>query len=464
MVRQPKNGAREREYRPAFARFNCKSHQRRTVHSQSCISVVPWDALRCTHIGYNGEGQRTYPSSPTGLYTYRRRYTITTMDLNVVRLGSLEHDDSSEDGPLSYNSWRYGDEASLYSIAEDSREDCQSSQATDSRTSQQQHQQQQSLPPRNAHPTSPSPLLNTPLSAEDDTEEDAPIEVQWLTADELLLEAAESGGDPQLFFSGSSSRKGGVLSIPSRNQDEGMATSHKLQDEEEEASLGPRHNARRSALFLLLLLCAVLVIVLSLSLALRNNRDYNPPPRVSGGVRDSNPEIPQMDPGKPNEPADPTPPQQEQPTSPTTPVPPVITIDAYDLVWDAIVGCDPNSANDLVNESTRQMEVFTVIVREVEKLITTDERGSQSLDSKVGRDWILEKWALLMLFFATDGEYWDNRSGWYSSTDTCTWYNQAIEAERCLPRQAGGAAVTTLRLGKYKKTKFFVRGFLSYTF
>ena len=363
-------------------------------------------------------------------------------DLNIVRLGSLEDgDEPSHEGPQSYNSWRYGDEASLYSIAEDSREDHQSSQATDSRMSSSQQQQ--------------PPSLLMPRADLPDAEEDSPIEVRWVTAEELAL--AEGGGrEREQEPYGGAAATGGIIPLPTQDPDE-MASQEEHDDEE---PLGPRHNARRSALFLLLLMCAVIVIVLSLTLALRNNKDSNPPPpRVSGGVRDpdADPQTPSYNPSgnggavatNPGQGTDPqsggVDPTQPQVTSPTTPFTPNI-IDPYSLVWDAITSCPQTNPDDLTNESTNQMEVFETIVLEVTKLITTDERGSQTLDTKVGKGWILEKWALLMLFFDTEGEYWDNLDNWYSFEDTCTWYNQA-SGSPCDTREAGGSALTKLVLG-----------------
>ena len=359
-------------------------------------------------------------------------------DLNIVRLGSLQEDDDepSHDGHQSYNSWRYADEASLYSIAEDSREEQLSSQATDSRMSSSQQN-------NNSAYNNGARNNNIPVDG-------SPIEVRWVTSEEMQFEAAETGGEPQQYYSGGPRSADMAIPIPGRDPEE---IASQEEDEVGEA-LGPRHNTRRTALYFLMLLCAVVVIILSLTLALGNRGDSKPAARVSGGLQDPDYQGPQIDPGEAaSAAATPTQPNPTQP-SPTAPAPPV-TIDPFELVKDALLTCPQTTEADLTNPDTMQMEVFHIIAYEVKGLITTNANGSDSLDPRVGTNWILEKWGLLMLFFATPGEHWDDRGRWYSTVDTCSWYNEA--QPHCIgSRENGGAAVTKLKLGTFAFVHLFI--------
>lgn len=335
--------------------------------------------------------------------------TKSMSDSNLARSDSLEEggsEMSSRDGETpSYNSWRYGDEASLYSIAEDSREDWQSSRNSLSESQQ-------------APQSTPAPLLDV------EEPEEAPIEVRWLTAEDMENEGAKD------------EENNGIIAVASRDSDEQLLDEVDL--DEEEVALGPRHNARRSALFLLFIMCAAVVIILSMTLALRN-RDDRLPNRVSGGIATPEDEFVNrgVDPGPS---VDPT---QGAKSGPAT-------VDAYQVVRDAVTSCPQTNPNDLSNPSMQQSEFFENLVYEVEGLITTTSDGDQVLDEKVGTGWILEKWALFSLFFSTEGEYWKSYNNWLSSEDVCNWYNQAADDtnSHCAIREVGGAALMKLKLCK----------------
>ena len=328
-------------------------------------------------------------------------------DLNIVRIDSLEQVDDEPSQLQSYNSWRYGEEASLYSIAEDSRENQSASRASS-----------QQPGPSVGHAAHALPPMEDPEDGENNNNN--PIEVRWVTAQEMEDEEEEQ-------------RKASMIPIP--NPDANEVAS------DDEESLGPRHNSRRTLFYFLLLAVALLAMILSLSLTLRN-RDEQPPTTVSGGIADSDGTDRGALPVEPTTTAvDPT------TTSATTPS----VVDVRSLVWDAVTSCAQTNPDDLTNISTMQMEVFEELVYEIEGLVSTDASGSQSLDPKVGKDWILEKWALLMLFFESEGEYWVQLDNWYSYEDVCTWFNQAMDAENshCASRAPGRAALTKLKLGKF---------------
>lgn len=323
-------------------------------------------------------------------------------DLKIARIGSLEDgDDPSDAGRRSYNSWRYADEASLYSIAEDSREG-QSSRGTASvsHNSSQLH---------HSHLNTPGSKL---VQQEEGEMEDNPIEVRWVTAEEIEEEEHN--------------QRGGLVPIPYREPEE--KPSSDIDDE-----LGPQHNARRSLLYFLLLICAVLVIVLSLTLSL-SNRGSEPNPRVSGGIADT--------PGN-------QPPPVPSPTAAPTLTPtlsPTYTQSVHDFILSAILSCDHTTAVQLQNTWPHTV-VFDIIKTHVSALVTVREDGFLEFDPKLGRDYVLELFAMLMLFMDTTGEYWTMSQNWYSDKDVCEWYNQATD--HCIERVPGSAAVTKIKLCKF---------------
>uniref|UniRef100_A0A7S3P6E6 Uncharacterized protein n=1 Tax=Amphora coffeiformis TaxID=265554 RepID=A0A7S3P6E6_9STRA len=307
-------------------------------------------------------------------------------DLNIARIGSLEDgDDPSNAGRVSYNSWRYADEASLYSIAEDSREGL-SSRGTASASRHGSHASYK-VPP-------PSTLL-----IQQDGEDLEPIEVKWVTAEEMEQEQQN--------------QRDAIIPIPNGDPDEEPSV-----DDEE---LGPRHNTRRSLLFVLCLAGAVVAIVLSLTLSLRN-RDSESEPRVSGGIEDA---------------------AEFQPDRWAPTMAPTYTQSVDDFVLNAILSCGHTSAEKLEN-SWPQLEVLETIKRQVATLVTVREDGFLEFDPIVGKEYVLELFAMLMLFFDTTGELWTDHTNWYSDKDVCEWYNQA--ADHCIERVPGSAAVTKIKL------------------
>lgn len=352
-------------------------------------------------------------------------------DLNVARAESLEDEHQDDDENPSYipqndPNWRYVDEASLYSIAEDSRENSSAMQSSKATSSQQM---------MIIRPPSQEGVEAADVFAENEFNEETPIDLRWVTADEMAVE------------------EGTRHTAPAPRQETDSLEDVAMEQEEEEESLGPRHNARRSLLFFLLLIGCAIVLILSITLAFRNRDDGRPRNTVSGGVVD-----PDFDPREDANVATPS-----SPSAPTTPAAtsspisspptsaPTFTQDPRQFVWDAVTSCPQTNPADLTNISTSQMEVFEELVYEVMAL-TTKVDDLVVYDPKIGVDWILEKWALLNLFFATDGEFWINNLNWYSYKDVCTWNNDAETP--CTERAPGDAAITALKLRKYY---YFVR-------
>lgn len=264
-------------------------------------------------------------------------------------------------------------------------------------------------------------------NVEEEDSEEYPVQMRWITAEEMDAEEDSSG----------------ALRFP---YDDGMDDI-----EQDEGPLGHRHNARRSILVVMFLLGIALVLVLTVALALWN-RETMPEARVSGGISDPNfdPRAGNPTPSTPSRPVTPAAPVTTSSTSSTSTTTVQATIppppqDPRQFVWDAVTSCPQTNPVDLIDLSEIQMEVFEVLVAEVFQLAETVD-GKIVYDPKVGYDWILEKWGMLNLFFFTDGEFWRRGLNWYSYQDVCNWYNQA--PNHCKTRLPGGAAVTKIKLGK----------------
>ena len=121
-------------------------------------------------------------------------------------------------------------------------------------------------------------------------------------------------------------------------------------------------------------------------------------------------------------------------------------VQAETLVALAIGECPgPESFFD---EATPQGQVFQAIIDEVVSKASFDSStGEVTFDPLHGFDYLQEKFALGMLFFATGGHdgVWDADDQWMTDTDPCDgWTGVVCDA----PRIGGTCAVTGLELGK----------------
>lgn len=309
----------------------------------------------------------------------------------------------------------YVDEASLYSIAEDSRENSSSAMAS----SAMQSSRGGNISRTNSQlPQSTSGTSDVNAIAE--SPDESPVEVRWVTAEEMAAEQAARE----------------TVAVPEADPD--LVSPEQVDEDDEEDELGPQHNARRSLLFILLLIGCALVLILSVTLAFRNRKDGRPRATVSGGISDPTPETDR------NSGVDATPSTSGSSSTTAPTLAPTDIQDPRQYVWNAVTSCPQTNPDDLTNISTSQMEVFEELVAEVSSLVSYDAQGRVVYDPKVGVDWILEKWAMLNLFFETTGEFWMNNMHWYSYEDTCKWYNQ--DSSPCVTRSPGGGAVSKLKL------------------
>jgi hypothetical protein len=125
------------------------------------------------------------------------------------------------------------------------------------------------------------------------------------------------------------------------------------------------------------------------------------------------------------------------------------TVDANYLlsqnhVYSALSPCQ--SSSSLVEPATPQGRIFASLVQEVySSAIRNDTTGEISLNGdSSGTDYLREKYALEMLYTSTNGDGWTSSSGWMKPSDPCTWFGV-----QCPTARIGGAcAVTNLQLGK----------------
>lgn len=299
---------------------------------------------------------------------------------------------------ISYNSFQYGDEASLYSIAEDSREG-KNSEFT---------------------PTKPNnnDVLNQSLGA---GQEDLGIEI--------CLEDVDVDDDDNM----------------TKSSD---VVFHYMY---------PRHRCRLIAavcLLCLLVLAAVLAVIFTQVVDTSQSRS-----QVSSGISEKDGNgipgattvVPQAtDPPSSlaendvstttNSPTQSPITDAPIPTPTDTPTTNAPTEDtgyeqAETLVKNALDECQ--GGKSFSDPSTAVGQVFQSLVQEV-----YDGRSGGVFDEVHGEDYLRERYALEMLYRSTGGKDWNQNSGWLNG-DPCTW--SGVE---CNTRQAGSCAVTELNLSK----------------
>lgn len=335
----------------------------------------------------------------------------------------------------SYNSWKYGDEASLYSIAEDSRED------------------------------RASEVPSVAGTAEDPT--GTQVEVRW---------AAESQATEE-----TECINGGSFS----NSDE----SHYRYGD---------HSSRRKYMIAgcLILLVALLGIVLGVTLSQRNEAEsrtavgaegqtegspsvpsetITAPPVTPAPVRSPSitpapfaspaitpapipsprvtlPPIPSPPAPIPSSPVTPAPiPASPSPgsevsapnASPTNSESSAYTL-AESFVYSALTSC-PGTWN-FESPTSIQGQVYEKLVAELyERMSVGDEDGFINFPLYMGVDYLKEKYALEVLYLATSGDAWTSNNQWNTASDPCSgWFG----INSCRERKEGSCAITAINLGK----------------
>jgi hypothetical protein len=178
-----------------------------------------------------------------------------------------------------------------------------------------------------------------------------------------------------------------------------------------------------------------------------------PPPVASPTSQEEQPTEPEVPtPTQPNvtpEPA-PVPPSAVASTSaPTTPSPTLSPTHsgayklADGLVYRALQYC-PGMQN-FDDSATPQGQIFQKIVNEVVEQTVTDPGGFIIYPLDFGYDYLREKYALEMLYQATNGGEWIDNNLWSTESDPCTGWNGITN---CTTRREGSCGITHINLSK----------------
>jgi hypothetical protein len=385
----------------------------------------------------------------------------------------------------SYNSWRYGDEASLYSIAEDSREDRQSEALSRAGMSD-RAATLSTISGDRGHGgggggVSSGAFQLTGIkpwrSDNDDDSDDSPVEVKWVTDEEMDAALSEM---PPILSSGqdfdrryidtsaaaaaaranNSSRRGGGAAMAPSARGGGASslktgsllirqTSSSSSEDSYSHTLGYRLNARPYRLVIVACLFCVAVVstVLAVVLTAADNESTRPDDGSGGGNNINN----DRDPEDIVDTLAPAPsPLLTMTSQPTANYSEIIAEAAQEFALESISACPYADASEFFDITVPQAEVFRELIIELKEAAkvqsdATDGNLSVDFESTLGMGYLLERWALLMLFFSTNGEFWDRNDGWYTDTDVCEW---ETSLRICEPRVPGEAAMTYLDLRK----------------
>ena len=126
----------------------------------------------------------------------------------------------------------------------------------------------------------------------------------------------------------------------------------------------------------------------------------------------------------------PSPSPSRYPTpSPTFPI--QISEKDQQSVYEELATCADNDMREVLQTESIQHQVFNQLVV---------EWGN---NSTMGTEELLERWALMVLYLSADGELWGDGYLWFHDTDVCLWGSGTIV---CDTRVDGRAAVTGLYL------------------
>lgn len=322
---------------------------------------------------------------------------------NPYQINRVSSEDDSElfsYNERSYNSWQYGDEASLYSIAEDSREDR----------------------------ASEVPSMAGTETASSANHAGVAVEMNWVEA------SGESEGT-----SGS---------------DSFYCYQHSAQ-----------HNSRRKYLVFACVVGIFMIAIVSAVAVSLNKKDEVPRSNVGEGVHSDDdrtvPTNPSPVPPPPLPETNPSPqtppfiPQLSPPTAspstaaPSTPFPTNAPTHSGEymladgFVFSALRKCAPT--NKLENPSTLEGKVYEKIVLELRHLLFTSEDGFVNYPLHFGVDYIKEKYALEMLYEATNGDQWTDNTGWMVESDPCSGWHGIVN---CRTRREGSCGVVHINLSE----------------
>ena len=266
----------------------------------------------------------------------------------------------------SYNSWRYGEEASLYSIAEDSRERSEANTTTNGEV--------------------PPAMLPPVLSQDEEPTQpwDTSIEVKWVDdaqqPEEALTETPEDDDDNETL--------------------------------EEPRRLGPGHSSRRTRFAAAAIFALLAITAIVLGTALRNQGDAQPRSTVSSGVDTSTA-------GTPVEP-----PTTTTTTETLTPEQWAERISRLSQakVTDAVASCtDLLALQDTTSYQGLAFDLLWTQVADDVQIVDNAIVFAEKHDDEA----LQEMFALLTLYYATGGQGWSDALHWGSTEDLCTWFGTA---------------------------------------
>lgn len=330
----------------------------------------------------------------------------------------------------TFDAWRYGDDASLYSIAEDSREGRQSDIA--SRASEAPSRQSDINSRASEVPSRTT--ISRGIGATGNT-----VEVRWMSQD------------------------GGKYGTDSEDS---------YEDDYYPGGM-PQRNTRRLRMCAAASIIFILVLVVSLGVTLsqdndpvRSNTDSSvmvgdtsvqsspvptTVPTVSPSVTPSvTPSVaptssPSIAPtSSPSKQPEPSPSKQPEPTSS-----PISTSELLAVFYLKGVLSSCTQEYILLDETTLQGQVFRQLVEEEMATATVTDGGQIFYDINRGPDFILERYALMMLFLSTNGQDWLNAGGWMDpDSDVCSWFGVL----NCSQRTEGSCAVLNINLSKFSSS------------
>lgn len=113
------------------------------------------------------------------------------------------------------------------------------------------------------------------------------------------------------------------------------------------------------------------------------------------------------------------------------------------FVWTALSLCTEESV--IMDTSTVQNFVFRQLVNEVSAASTKLSNGLVDIPSDISFNTLTERYALGVFYQSTNGNGWTTSTNWMSNADVCDWYG----VSDCNQRAEGSCAVTSLTLSKF---------------
>jgi hypothetical protein len=301
------------------------------------------------------------------------------------------HDNRGGDALYPENPWLYADEASLYSIEEDSRED-----------------------------RTPDDFSPTPSKQHQD-----------------MLSRKYGGGVMPIDFS---TKVGEVISYLDRDSDDvGVEVRFEADDDDDNMSkesddrfLFYDTGLRRCRMMSAACVLCLFIVAVVLSVTLAQLSETSSRATVS--------KITNQSPEGNDEPAL----QTDRPTA--SPIAAAPSQDAKYLmsenyVYEALRQCQ--GTGTFFDEATAQGLVFLSLVDEVYNGTTMDATGAIAFDKLHSQDYLREKFALSILYASTNGNSWTFKQNWLSASDPCVDWSGVVCANG---RVLSSCAVTGLEL------------------